>query len=243
MTKEGKKALIKLCIFALVIGAVIGGLYLIAHLLGWTKMTEEELQSWIASTGAIAPLVFILISFVQVTFIPIPAAVTIIAGSYLFGTWMAFVYSYIGVMLGTMLAFGLGRWIGRPFVDWVTGGKEKTDEWIAKLKGRENILLFFMFFFPGFPDDILCTVAGVLPISWLGFLIMQIFTRITSIWGTLLFMSGQIIPFSGWGLWVLGGVAAIGIAAFILSMRYADAINAWFLRLVDKIAKLFRKDP
>lgn len=235
--------MIKLCIFALVIGAVIGGLYLIAHLLGWTKMTEEELQSWIASTGAIAPLVFILISFVQVTFIPIPAAVTIIAGSYLFGTWMAFVYSYIGVMLGTMLAFGLGRWIGRPFVDWVTGGKEKTDEWIAKLKGRENILLFFMFFFPGFPDDILCTVAGVLPISWLGFLIMQIFTRITSIWGTLLFMSGQIIPFSGWGLWVLGGVAAIGIAAFILSMRYADAINAWFLRLVDKIAKLFRKDP
>ncbi len=235
--------MIKLCVFALVIGAVIGGLYLIAHLLGWTKMTEEELQSWIASTGAIAPLVFILVSFVQVTFIPIPAAVTIIAGSYLFGTWMAFVYSYIGVMLGTMLAFGLGRWIGRPFVDWVTGGKEKTDEWIAKLKGRENILLFFMFFFPGFPDDILCTVAGVLPISWLGFLIMQIFTRITSIWGTLLFMSGQIIPFSGWGLWVLGGVAAIGIAAFILSMRYADAINAWFLRLVDKIAKLFRKDP
>ena len=117
MTKEGKKALIKLCVFALVIGAVIGGLYLIAHLLGWTKMTEEELQSWIASTGAIAPLVFILISFVQVTFIPIPAAVTIIAGSYLFGTWLAFVYSYIGVMLGTMLAFGLGRWIGRPFVD------------------------------------------------------------------------------------------------------------------------------
>ena len=243
MTKEGKKALIKLCVFALVIGAVIGGLYLIAHLLGWTKMTEEELQSWIASTGAIAPLVFIFVSFVQVTFIPIPAAVTIIAGSYLFGTWMAFVYSYIGVMLGTMLAFGLGRWIGRPFVDWVTGGKEKTDEWIAKLKGRENILLFFMFFFPGFPDDILCTVAGVLPISWLGFLIMQIFTRITSIWGTLLFMSGQIIPFSGWGLWVLGGVAVIGIAAFVLSMRYADAINAWFLRLVDKIAKLFRKDP
>ena len=243
MTKENRKSLLKLTISVLAIALFVGVLYLIAYFLGWTKMTESQLQELIASTGAVAPLVYIAVSFVQVTLIPIPAAVTIVAGSYLFGIWKAFLYSYIGTMLGAMLAFGLGRWIGRPFVDWITGGRERTEEWIAKLKGRENVLLFFMFFFPGFPDDVLCTVAGVLPISWGGFFIMQAVTRVTSIGATLLFMSGQVIPFSGWGLWVLGGVALIAIAAFLLCIKYADKINALFVCFSDKIVSIFRKDP
>ena len=106
-----------------------------------------------------------------------------------------------------------------------------------------GITLFFMFFFPGFPDDVLCTVAGVLPISWGGFFIMQAVTRVTSIGATLLFMSGQVIPFSGWGLWVLGGVALIAIAAFLLCIKYADKINALFVCFADKIVSIFRKDP
>ena len=243
MKQETKKTIGKLLLGAIVIGAFLSVMYLIAKWLGWTDLTEQELREKIAATGAIAPLVYIFISFVQVTFIPIPAAVTIVAGSYLFGMWKAFLYSYIGMMIGAMLAFGLGRWIGRRFVDWVTGGKEKTDEWIKKLKGRENVLLFFMFFFPFFPDDILCTVAGILPISWLGFFWMQFFTRITSIGATLLFMSGHIIPYHGWGLWVLGGVAIVSIIGFILSMKYADKINAWFSALADKTLKRFKKDP
>jgi len=243
LTKEQWKSLGRLLLSVGVILAILGAAYLTAYLLGWTKLTQEQLQEKIAATGVIAPLVYIFISFVQVTFVPIPAAVTIIAGSFLFGAWQAFFYSYIGVMLGAMLAFGLGRWIGKPFVNWVAGGKEKTDEWIAKLKGRENVLLFFMFLFPAFPDDILCTVAGILPISWLGFFWMQAFTRITSIGATLLFMSGQIIPFEGWGLWVLGGVAIVCVAGFILCMKYANKINALFAKWADKIKKLFKKNP
>ena len=243
MTKEQWKSLGKLLLSVGVILAVLGAVYLVAYLLGWTKLTQEELQNKIASTGAVAPLVYIFVSFVQVTFIPIPAAVTIVAGSYLFGAWQAFLYSYIGMMLGSVLAFGLGRWIGKPFVNWVTGGKEKTDEWIAKLKGRENVLLFFMFFFPAFPDDILCTLAGILPISWLSFILMQAFTRITSIGATLVFMSGQIIPFKGWGLWVLGGVALVCLVGFVLCMKYAEKINAFFIKCVDKVQKIFKKDP
>ena len=243
MTKERWKLLGRLLLSLGVILAVLGATYLVAHLLGWTKLTQEQLQEKISATGAIAPLVYIFVSFVQVTFIPIPAAVTIVAGGYLFGPWQAFLYSYLGIMLGAMLAFGLGRWIGKPFVNWVTGGKEKTEEWIAKLKGRENVLLFLMFFFPAFPDDILCTVAGVLSISWFGFFWMQVFTRITSIGATLLFMSGQIIPYEGWGLWVLGGIALVCVAGFILCIKYADKINALFARWADKLKKLFKKDP
>ena len=235
MTNQDKKVFIKkLIISVLTIALIVGLLYLIMYLLGWTDLTREELQAYIESKGALGPIIYIFISFLQVTFVPIPAAITIIAGVYVFGAWEAFVYSYIGTMLGAMLAFALGRWIGKPFVNWLSGSQEKTDEWIAKLKGRENVLLFFMFFLPFFPDDFLCSLAGVLPITTWQFFIMQVVTRATSAGATILFMSGEIIPFYGWGLVVLGIVAVICIVAFILCLKYADKINTIFSKIGRK---------
>lgn len=234
---EKKKTILKLLLTVLIIGALIGLAYLILYVIGWTDLTREELQEYISSKGAVAPLIFIFISFLQVTFVPIPGAVTILAGNYVFGAGLSFLYSYIGMFMGAVLAFALGRWVGRPFVNWVAGGEDKVEALLKKLKGRENVLLFFMFLLPFFPDDILCSVAGILPIGWIGFLSMQVVTRATSIGATLLLMSGEVIPYQGWGLVVLGIVAIVCIVAFIFSVKYAEKINAFFDRIIDKLFK------
>ncbi|MBQ9734913.1 MAG: TVP38/TMEM64 family protein [Clostridia bacterium] len=236
MKKENKEILIRLLVSALIIGVLALGVYLVFYFLGWTKLTKEELQTFIAGTGAVAPIVFIAVTFAQVTLVPIPGAVTILAGSFLFGFWKSFLYSYIGMMIGSIVSFALGRAIGRPYVNWVAGGEEKADEWIKKLKGRENVFLFFAFFLPLFPDDILCAVAGALPVKWFTFIVMQIITRATSILATMLFMSGEIIPFYGWGLIVLGAVAIVCVTAFIICIKYAEQLNAFFSNFVDKIS-------
>ena len=235
MKAENKKILVKLLISGLIIGVLVLAVYLIMRAFGITELTKEELQTYIEETGVIAPIVYVLVTFAQVTLIPIPGAVTILAGSYLFGFWLAFLYSYIGMMIGSVVSFALGRVIGRPYVNWVAGGKEKADEWMQKLHGRENVFLFFAFLLPIFPDDILCAVAGALPVKWLTFILMQAFTRIISILCTLIFMSGTVIPFEGWGLVVLGVVAALAIAAFIVSLKYADKLNQMFSNFIDKI--------
>ena len=243
ITDESKKIIKKLVISVAVIGLLILGAYLLFRALGWTDLTREELQSFILSTGAIAPLVFIFVSFAQVTLVPIPGAVTILAGNYVFGAGLSFVYSYIGMMIGGLVAFLLGRLIGRPYVNWVAGSKEKADEWIKKLKGRETVFLFFAFLLPLFPDDILCSIAGVLPITWPTFIIMQVITRATSIGATLLFMSGEFIPYEGWGLIVLAVLAVLAIVAFIISIKYADKLNKTFSGFIDKImGKRNKKD-
>lgn len=242
LSDEAKSSIKKLIISAVAIGLFLGAVYLVFYLLGWTNISKEQLRDYVNSTGAVAPLVFILISFLQVTFVPIPGSVTILAGSYVFGIGESFWYSYIGMMIGTVVAYLLGKLIGKPFVNWITGGQDKTDEWIAKLKGKENVLLFFMFLFPFFPDDLLCSVAAVLPIKWYAFIIMQVITRATSIGATLLIMSGEIIPFHDWGLWVLGAIAIVGLIAFILSFKYADKINAFFASLAQKITDKLKKN-
>ena len=170
-----------------------------------------------------------------VTFIPIPSTVTILAGNYLFGPGLSFLYSYIGIIIGSVLAFFLGRLIGRPFVNWVIGDVTAVDEYLKRMKNKEKVVLFFMFLLPLFPDDAICALAGILPISFLSFLFMQIVTRATSIGGTLLFMSGEVIPYNGWGLAVIIVVCVLAIIAFIYSFKNAEKINDLFYKLIDKI--------
>ena len=134
MKAETKKTLKKLFFSTLIIVVIVGLLWLLMDFLGWTNMTQEQLQELIGSTGVIAPLCYILISFLQVTFIPIPGMITIGAGNYVFGVVENFIYSYIGMLAGAMFAFALGKWLGRPFVNWVVGSPEKVDEWGASCK-------------------------------------------------------------------------------------------------------------
>lgn len=234
-----KSIIIKIIISLLIIGLIILGLYFLFKYLGWTNLTKEELQAKIASTGVFAPIVFIVASFLQVTFIPIPSSVTIIVGNYLFGFWLSFLYSYIGIILGSIFAFYLGRWLGRSFVNWVVGDSKAVDEYLIKMKNKENVILFFMFLLPLFPDDALCSLAGILPISFLTFLFMQLLTRATSILGTLFFMSGEIIRYDALGISIIVIVCILALVAFYLSYKYADKINEIFYNIMDKIT--FRK--
>ncbi len=233
--EEKKKILIRALISAAVIGAVTVAIYLILYALGLTGLTREEIQAFVSESGILAPLVFIAISFLQVTFIPIPSTVTVLAGAYVFGAFPSFFYSYIGINLGAIAAFELGRGIGRPFARWVAGGEEVLDSWIARLKGRERALLWIMFFCPFFPDDTLCTVAGLFKISRLEFLLMQLITRITSIGTTLLLMSGEIIPYEGWGLLLLITVGVIFLSVSVLALVYYERLTAFVHRVIDRL--------
>lgn len=232
---EKKKTIIKLVVSAVVIGVVVLAVYLLLRHFGITSLTAEEIQAYVATTGVWAPLVFIVISFLQVTFVPIPGAVTIVAGYYCFGILGSFIYSYIGMMLGAILAYILGRAIGRPFVRWLAGSDEKVDYWLSKLKGRENLLLFFMFLLPLFPDDLLCSVAGIIPQKPLTFIIIQLITRTTSIGATLF---STVVALQGWPFFVLIVVGAlILIPAFIWCYKNIERVNDFFRSVGNKILR------
>lgn len=233
MKKETWKMILRGSTSILGFLAVMLALYLVLDYFGITDVTQEQLQTYLDSLGVWAPLLFILISFLQVSVIRIPSTITILAGNYLFG-WASFFYSYIGILAGSLLAFTLGKFVGRKYVDWVVGSKEKVDGWLEKLKNKSNVILFFMFLLPGFPDDMLCSIAGITPLGFIGFTLMQLISRAVAIGGTLLLLSGEVIPFEGWGIAVLVVIAVIALAIFIVCIRYADKINAFVNRLIEK---------
>lgn len=203
------------------------------------EMTSiEGLRQFVEKSGSygVTVTVFILLQFLQVVILPIPSTVTVMAGTALFGPWWCSLYSFIGIFLGSVVAFAVGRCLGYRVVCWIVG-KEDLDKWLKKLKGKDYLILSIMFLLPLFPDDLLCFVAGLSSMTWPYFIVMIFITRALSI--TLSSLSFDAIPFNTWwGIlcWVL--IVAAVVALFYLVIKYSDKID-WFIK--NKLGLKFKK--
>lgn len=235
MKKETKvkiyKALIILAFFILIALAIYLPLKLTGTLDRITSV--NELKEVILQGGVYSYLLFFAIQFLQVTLLPIPAAVTTIAGTLVFGPWITSLISIVAVILASLFSFFLGRKFGRKLVVWVVG-EEDTQKWQKKLE-QGKYAFFLMMLFPLFPDDILCLVVGATTsISYKFFIITNLITRPIGIIMTCFLGSGQLIPFSGWGIPVWCLLIVIVVVLFILSFKYQQKIEAFILRASNK---------
>lgn len=75
------------------------------------EIEASKIADVIASQKASVPI-YILLAFLQVTFVPISSSIVTMIGVILFGPGYGFLFSLIGQFLGSLLAFYLGRWFG-----------------------------------------------------------------------------------------------------------------------------------
>jgi uncharacterized membrane protein YdjX (TVP38/TMEM64 family) len=136
----------------------------------------------IDSFGPYSPLAFILLQVTQVVVAPIPGAPVGFLGGYLFGVKWGFIYSMIGLTLGSWLAFRIAvffeKWLVKKFV---SSKKLKKFDYLMEHEGV--VLSFFLFLIPGFPKDALCYILGLTNMSLVLFLIISTVGRIP---GTLI---------------------------------------------------------
>lgn len=188
----------------------------------------EDARAWFESFGAWAWIIFFLIQLLQVIILPIPAQVTTVAGIAFLGPWKTFFISSVAVMLGSFIAFAFGKFFGIK-IAYKIAKKETVDKYRELLNKKGRMILPIMFLFPLFPDDLLCFIAGTTTMSWLYFSIITLVTRLVGIACTCFFLSGDIIPFSGWGIpvWIVIAIALIVTA--ILLLKYQDKIEKFII--------------
>lgn len=192
------------------------------------------LRDYILSTGNKGIFVYILIQFLQVVFLPIPASIICIAGSLIYGGLLGAVYCSIGVLLGSYISYWLGRVFGYKLVTWIVG-RENTEKYSDYLRKRGGFFLSLAFLLPMFPDDILCFIAGVTKMSFRKFFWITLTTRPIGVICMAFFGGGYIIPFTGWGIYVWVVILVLAIASVIVVYKWQDNIETFILN------KIFRK--
>ncbi|MDR2465098.1 MAG: TVP38/TMEM64 family protein [Streptococcaceae bacterium] len=174
MTEENKKILhfIVQCLPIAGLSSVTAGVIYAIHLGIFSSV--ESLHSFITGFGEYAVVTFILIQLVQVIIPILPGGISTVAGMLLFGPVFGLIYSYIGLVVGEIIAFFLVRYYGLGLVKLLLSEKNflKFENYIEKSQKNLKKLIIATFLIPFGPDDLICFVAGISKMRFKEFLII-----------------------------------------------------------------------
>ncbi len=187
---------------------------------------KDRVKATIEAAGPMAPLLFIVIQAFQVVLAPIPGEATGFIGGYLFGVPLGLLYSTLGLTLGSLGAFLLGRWLEKRFVTRVVS-PETMRRFDFLMERQGALIAFILFLFPGFPKDYLSFILGLSPMDLWVFLVICTVGRIP---GTLMLtlQGAQVYKGNYWTSLILVGVCVI-LAA--LSYYYRENLYNLIRRL------------
>lgn len=122
---------------------------------------KNDVIKFITSFGILSPLFFIILQIFQVIFPIIPGGMYAFSSVLLFGPFYGFIYNYIGICIGSLLAFYLAKKYGlkivRKFVSETTIYK-----YLPYINNNKfNIFFIISILLPVFPDDVICFIAGL----------------------------------------------------------------------------------
>ncbi|MDR1568305.1 MAG: TVP38/TMEM64 family protein [Streptococcaceae bacterium] len=132
---------------------------------------KTALNELVGNRLLLGPLIFIFIQIIQVVIPIIPGGITTVAGVLIFGPVHGFIYNYVGIVIGSIILFYLGRTFGKDFIQLFV--KEKTfNRYVGWLdKGRKwDIFFFVMMVLPIAPDDALVLMASLTKMTKKSFL-------------------------------------------------------------------------
>ncbi|NCE16512.1 TVP38/TMEM64 family protein [Enterococcus gallinarum] len=126
----------------------------------------NALRGLVGNSVILGPIIFMLLQILQVVIPIIPGGISSAAGVLIFGPYLGFVYNYVGISIGSVIIFLLGRRYGKPFI--LSMISDKTyDKYIGWLDNQSRFekLFALAIFLPVAPDDVLCLMAGLTNIS------------------------------------------------------------------------------
>ena len=195
---------------------LLGEIFVCGHASGaawcswWPHFSLERIQDLVRSAGPWAVAVSIGLMILH-SFVPFPAEFITVTNGMIFGLAKGVVVTWIGAMAGAVLAFGLARSFGRPFVVKFLSGKQehRLEEWTDRL-GADSLLLARCI--PVISFNLINYAAGLSPVSWWTFL-WTTGLGILPLTILMVWAGGRIdaIPLWAWVVVALGALLLVGI--------------------------------
>ncbi len=183
------------------------------------RFLKQALREW----GILAPVIFIALQALQVIIAPIPGEVTSILGGYLFGESLGFIYSTLGLTVGSVAAFGVGHWLGVHYVRALVS-QETWDKLGFIVEAEGAILCFIIYLTPGLPKDLVCYLFGISPMPLWVFALVSTLGRMPGTW----VLSAQGAHTEAGEYLQVMLLTAITVAVAVPLYYYRNRIVSWF---------------
>jgi uncharacterized membrane protein YdjX (TVP38/TMEM64 family) len=158
--------------------------------LGKFYTRRRRLARYLMSLGPYSAAAFMLLQALQVVVSPIPGELTGVVGGYVYGLNFGFLFSTVGLTLGSWVAFELASIFGRPLVEKFVS-KTVLDKFHFLTTNAGTLIAFLFFLIPGFPKDYLCYILGLAGMPLAAFLTVSTLGRMPGTY--LLTMEGVTI--------------------------------------------------
>lgn len=141
----------------------------------------EKFRLWVESHGIWGKVAFVFMTMFQVVIALVPGEPLEIVAGYAFGVIEGTLLALLGIFLGSVTVFFLVQKFGIKLVEvFFTYEKIKSAKFLQNRK-KVAALVFWMFFLPGTPKDLLTYFVGLTDIKYKHFLLIATVARIPSL--------------------------------------------------------------
>lgn len=141
----------------------------------------ELFQKYIENFGIWGFFVMLLIQVAQIIVAIIPGeAVEFVAGT-IYGWFGGLLLCSIGIATGQTIIFKAVRFFGKNLVEKAAGSKTMNKYKFLNDETRLKRVVFFLFFIPGTPKDLITYIVPLTKINLRDFIIITLFARLPSV--------------------------------------------------------------
>lgn len=126
----------------------------------------EDFQAIMKGYGTAGPIILTLFQAIQVVVPVLPGYLGCAVGAISYGPITGFICNYVGISLGSIIAFVLAERFGKQLVIDMFSEKQYK-KWASRLEGKKSydVFLFISTVLPMFPDDFLCYFSGLIKMN------------------------------------------------------------------------------
>jgi uncharacterized membrane protein YdjX (TVP38/TMEM64 family) len=150
----------------LLIGAIVA-VVLVNHYSDYNLFSSAGFKQFAKNVGWLGPTVFICLLALTVVVSQLPGVPLAVGAGMLWGVWPGFLFSLAGGFVGGMVAYGIGRGLGREAVYTLTGKRVTFREGVGTRVA--GVFIGVTRLVPILPFDIISYAAGISGVPFLAY--------------------------------------------------------------------------
>ena len=193
----------------------------------------DELRVFIESFGIMAPLAYILLTFIQILVPIIPGEPFELLAGYVFGLVKGTLLCLFAESISSIIIILMVRRYGDKIVKLFFS--EDTLKKLEKYKNEKNFYIFILLFvLPGTPKDLICYFAGLTKFKLFPLLLASTLGRFPSIITSTLpgSLSGEKNYILALGIYLVVGIISF-VVARIFNKKHGIWVNVSYFLPID----------